>query len=214
MRKAVIFDLDGTLLNTLMDLHLSVNAALQANGLPLRTVEETRASVGNGVGNLMRRSVPGGEEHPLFEACMRDFRAHYAAHLNDHTEPYEGIEELLAALAKEGRPMAIVSNKPDSAVKELNRARFGAWIPVAIGESEGVRRKPAPDTVYEAMRALGVGKEECVYVGDSEVDIETARNCGLPCICVSWGFRGRETLVRLGAERIVDTAKELLAALA
>lgn len=210
MRKTIIFDLDGTLLNTLEDLYLSTNAALQSCGFPARTMEEVRQFVGNGVRNLMRRAVPEGEENPRFEECFRAFREHYAVHLNDHTGPYEGIMELLEKLRKMGCPAAIVSNKLDSAVKELNRSFFGELIPVAIGESEGVRRKPEPDTVYAAMGELGVSREDCIYVGDSEVDLQTAKNCRIPCVCVSWGFRGRETLESLGAERIVDTAEELL----
>lgn len=210
MTKAMIFDLDGTLLNTLEDLYLSVNAALEHFGFPLKTREEVRQSVGRGVRNLMLRSVPEGEDNPRFEDCFLEFQKHYAAHLNDHTGPYEGIMGLLETLSERGFPMAIVSNKSDYAVKELNRNVFGRLIPVAIGESEGVRRKPEPDTVYEAIRKLGVRKEDCVYVGDSEVDLQTAENCGIPCISVSWGFRGRKVLEDLGAERIVDTSDELL----
>lgn len=210
MIKAVIFDLDGTLLYTLEDLYLSVNAALRAYGFPEKTKEDVRQFVGNGVRNLMRRSVPEGEKNPRFEDCFQEFQKHYAAHLNDHTEPYDGIAELLKTLSDQGCLMAIVSNKSDYAVKELNRNIFGDRIPVAIGESEGVRRKPEPDTVYEAIRELGVLKENCIYVGDSEVDIQTAKNCKIPCILVSWGFRGRAVLERLGAEKIVDTTGELL----
>lgn len=213
MIKTVIFDLDGTLLNTLEDLYLSTNAALLSCGFPARTIDEVRQFVGNGVRNLMRRAVPQGEENPRFEECFRAFKEHYALHLNDHTGPYDGIMKLLKTLSEEGWSMAIVSNKLDSAVKELNRQMFGSLIPVAIGESEGVRRKPEPDTVYEAVRELGVRKEDCIYVGDSEVDIQTAANAGLACVLVSWGFREKEVLKSLGAELIVDTAEELLEAL-
>ncbi len=209
MIKAVIFDLDGTLLNTLEDLYLSVNAALKIYGFPPRTIEEVRQFVGNGVRNLMRRSVPDGEKNPLFEDCLLAFREHYAIHLEDHTRPYAGIMELLGKLAEQNCPMAIVSNKPDGAVRELNQRIFGFLIPVAIGESRGIRRKPEPDTVYEAARRLGVRKEDCIYVGDSEVDLETAKNCGIPCISVSWGFRERKLLESLGAVRIADTPEEL-----
>lgn len=210
MMKAVIFDLDGTLLDTLEDLYLSVNAALTQHGFPLKTREEVRQSIGNGVRNLMRRSVPEGEENPRFEECFTAFREHYAVHLNDHTAPYEGIMALLEQLKVMGCPMAIVSNKLDSAVKELNQRTFASYIPVAIGESEHVRRKPEPDTVYEAIRELGVEKEDCIYVGDSEVDLLTAQNSGIPCISVSWGFRDREVLEDLGAEYLVDSTAELL----
>lgn len=210
MKKAIIFDLDGTLLDTLEDLYLSVNAALKSFGMPEKTREDVRRSVGNGVKNLMLRSVPGGEENPLFEDCFRAFKEHYALHLNDHTGPYEGIRSLLEMLAERECPMAIVSNKLDRAVKELNHQVFGALIPVAIGESEGIRRKPEPDTVYAAIRELGVRKEDCIYVGDSEVDVATAKNSGLPCVLVFWGFRDRQVLESLGAEQIVDSAQELL----
>lgn len=213
MMKAIIFDLDGTLLDTLEDLYLSVNAALELYAFPEKTREHVRQSVGNGVRNLMRRSVPEGEDNPQFEDCFLAFQKHYSEHLNDHTEPYAGIMELLQNLSSQGYAMAIVSNKSDDAVKELNRNIFGSLIPVAIGESEGVRRKPEPDTVYEAIRELGVRKEECIYVGDSEVDLKTAKNCGIPCILVSWGFRDREVQEELGAERIVDTTEELFRAL-
>jgi phosphoglycolate phosphatase len=213
MMKTIIFDLDGTLLNTLEDLYCSVNAALDAFGFPERTIEEVRCFVGNGVRRLMHRAVPDGENNPQFEDCFLAFQRHYAAHLNDHTGPYEGIMEVLEQLSTAGHPMAIVSNKSDYAVKELNQRWFRGLIRVAIGESENVRKKPAPDTVYEAMRELQVQRETCIYVGDSEVDIETARNSGIPCVGVAWGFRGRETLERLGADEIADDPEELLAIL-
>jgi len=209
MRKTVIFDLDGTLLDTLEDLWRSVNAALEVFGCPGRTKEQVRQAVGNGVRNLMRLSMPAGEEHPDFEACFHAFQEHYAEHLNDHTGPYEGIMELLAKLREEGYTCAIVSNKSDHAVKELNRRIFGEYIATAIGECEGIRRKPAPDTVFAAMRELGADREDCIYVGDSEVDLLTAKNSGVPCIAVSWGFRDKSVLEELGAECIVDDAGEL-----
>ena len=150
MIKGVLFDLDGTLLDTLEDLYQSVNAALTACGFPERTRMEIRSFVGNGVRNLMVRSVPDGEENPKFEECFQKFREHYAAHLNDHTAPYAGIMELLAELKEKGIPTAVVSNKSDAAVKELCRETFGDLVPLAIGESERVKKKPAPDTVIEA----------------------------------------------------------------
>lgn len=209
MIKAVIFDLDGTLMDTLEDLYLGVDAALKEYDLPPRTRDDVRQFVGNGVRNLMRRAVPEGEDNPHFEDCFLAFQKYYAEHMNDHTRPYDGIRALLDRLAGRGCLMAIVSNKPDAAVKELNRNIFGSVIPVAIGESEGVRRKPEPDTVYEAIRKLGVRKEECIYVGDSEVDLQTAKNCGILCVSVSWGFRSRALLKRLGAGKIIDAPEEL-----
>lgn len=209
MKKAIIFDMDGTLLNTLEDLYQSTNAALVRYGFPERTLEEVRQFVGNGAINLMRKAVPEGEENPHFQDCLHAFKEHYGEHLNDHTGPYDGIPELLRKLSKESVPMAIVSNKPDFAVRELNEKFFGSWIRVAIGESEGIRRKPAPDTVEQAAKELGVRMEDCIYVGDSEVDLETAKNCRIPCVSVTWGFRSRELLESLGAERTAEDAEEL-----
>ncbi len=209
MIKGVLFDLDGTLLDTLEDLYQSVNAALTACGFPERTRMEIRSFVGNGVRNLMVRSVPDGEENPKFEECFQKFREHYAAHLNDHTAPYAGIMELLAELKEKGIPTAVVSNKSDAAVKELCRETFGDLVPLAIGESERVKKKPAPDTVIEAAAGIGVPLKDCVYVGDSEVDLATAENAGIPCISVSWGFRDKELLESLGAKTLLDTVAEL-----
>ena len=209
MIKGVLFDLDGTLLDTLEDLYQSVNAALAACGFPERTRMEVRSFVGNGVRNLMVRSVPDGEENPKFEECFQKFREHYAAHLNDHTAPYAGIMELLAELKEKGIPTAVVSNKSDAAVKELCRETFGDLVPLAIGESERVKKKPAPDTVIEAAAGIGVPLKDCVYVGDSEVDLATAENAGIPCISVSWGFRDKELLESLGAKTLFDTVSEL-----
>lgn len=209
MIKGVLFDLDGTLLDTLEDLYQSVNAALAACGFPERTRMEVRSFVGNGVRNLMVRSVPDGEENPKFEECFQKFREHYAAHLNDHTAPYAGIMELLAELKEKGIPTAVVSNKSDAAVKELCRETFRDLVPLAIGESERVKKKPAPDTVIEAAAGIGVPLKDCVYVGDSEVDLATAENAGIPCISVSWGFRDKELLESLGAKTLLDTVPEL-----
>lgn len=210
MRKTILFDMDGTLLDTLEDLYYSTNAALAAYGFPARTIEEVRRFVGNGLRNLMRQAVPEGEENPHFEDCMKTFKEHYGVHLDDHTGPYPGILKMLQVLAAKGYVMGVVSNKPDFAVKDLAKRYFGAHILVAIGESEKVRRKPAPDTVEQAARALGVSMEDCIYVGDSEVDLETAKNCRIPCISVSWGFRERELLEELGAKEIADTTEELV----
>ena len=209
MIKGVLFDLDGTLLDTLEDLYQSVNAALAACGFPERTRMEVRSFVGNGVRNLMVRAVPDGEENPKFEECFQKFQGHYAVHLNDHTAPYAGIMELLAELKEKGIPTAVVSNKSDAAVKELCRETFGDLVPLAIGESERVQKKPAPDTVIEAAAGIGVPLKDCVYVGDSEVDLATAENAGIPCISVSWGFRDKELLESLGAKTLLDTVAEL-----
>lgn len=192
--STIIFDLDGTLLYTLEDLADATNYALKKHGLPQRTIDEVRQFVGNGVRNLMKRAVPRGEEDPEFENIFDDFKAFYGEHCNDKTRPYDGIMELLGELKRQGYELAIVSNKLDSAVKELNKRYFEGIIDVAIGEKEGVLRKPAPDTVVTALKELNCSKETAIYVGDSDVDIQTAKNVGIPCISVLWGFRDREFL--------------------
>lgn len=211
--QTVIFDLDGTLLDTLDDLADSTNHALALHGLPERSREEIRQFVGNGVGRLLHLAVPAGTSPELEAQCLAEFRAHYLTNMEHKTAPYPGILELLDALRACGIPCAVVSNKFDGAVKGLCRRYFGDTIPVAIGESQGVARKPAPDTVLQALAELGAGTAGAVYVGDSDVDIQTARNSGLPCLSVSWGFRDRAFLTAHGAQRIVDTTAELEALL-
>ncbi len=212
MRKyeTIIFDLDGTLLNTLEDLKNSVNYALANAGMPERSLEEVRMFVGNGVRRLMELAVPGGEENPDFSGILADFKEHYKEHCNDKTAPYPHIMELLAELQKRDYKMAIVSNKFYGAVQELKKLYFEEYIPVAIGEKEGIRKKPAPDTVLEAMRELKSTKEDTVYVGDSEVDIATAENTGLDCIAVAWGFRTREEQERAGGRIFADDPLDIL----
>ena len=204
-----VFDLDGTLLDTLQDLADSTNYALAVNGLPGRTVDEVRRFVGNGVGKLIARAVPEGTPEALTAKCLSDFRAHYFLNMENKTAPYPGVMEMLDRLGKAGFHLAIVSNKFDSAVKGLCQTYFGDLIPVAIGESEGVERKPAPDTVFRALAELGVSPEGAVYIGDSDVDIQTAHNSGLPCISVSWGFRDEAFLTEHGATTIAATREEL-----
>lgn len=207
-----IFDLDGTLLDTLADLAASVNYALRQCGMPEHSVEDVRRFVGNGVRLLMERAVPQGAGNPQFDAAFATFRQHYMAHSLDTTRPYDGIPEMLAALRAKGCRTAVVSNKFMLATQELMRHFFPDTIEVAIGEheAEGIRKKPAPDTVIEALRQLGVGKENAVYIGDSDVDIQTACNCGLPCISVLWGFRDRDFLIQHGAETFISAPSELL----
>ena len=209
----VIFDLDGTLLNTLDDLAASTNAALTENSLPTHTVDEVRMFVGNGIGKLIERAVPDGRDNPKFQAVYDAFVAHYGAHSRDHTKPYDGILPMLDALAAKGVKLAIVSNKIDFAVKALSRDYFGNRMQAAIGDDPSRRRKPAPDSVLEAMRQMGVTREETVYIGDSDVDVETARNAGVACCAVSWGVRSVESLKEAGAERIAATPQALLAML-
>ena len=210
-----IFDLDGTLLDTLQDLANSVNYALRQYGLPEHSLDDVRRFVGNGVRLLMERAVPDGAQHPQFEAVFATFRQHYMEHSLDTTRPYDGIVETIRELKMRGCRLAVVSNKMMAATQELV-AHFFPEIEVAIGEHEaaGIRKKPAPDTVFEALRQLGlvVGGEtaDTVYVGDSDVDIATARNSGLPCISVLWGFRDKPFLLEHGATTFVSTPQELL----
>ena len=207
-----IFDLDGTLLDTLGDLAASVNFALRTHGMPEHSLDDVRRFVGNGVRKLMERAVPDGADNPLFDEAFATFRQHYMAHSLDTTRPYEGIPETLEALKASGCHLAVVSNKMMAATQALCSHFFPDTIEVAIGEheAEGIRKKPAPDTVVAALKALGVGKEGAVYVGDSEVDIQTARNSGLPCISVLWGFRHRDFLQQNGAETFISAPSELL----
>ena len=211
--RAVIWDLDGTLLNTLGDLAGSTNAALASCGLPARTTDEVRRFVGNGVRRLIERAVPAGTDAETVGRVYDAFVAHYGAHSRDTTRPYDGVPELLDALLARGVKLAIVSNKIDFAVKELSRAYFGERMQVAVGDAPERRIKPAPDSVLEAMRQLGVTREETVYVGDSDVDVATARNAGVTCCAVSWGFRSAESLRAAGAEHIAGSPAELLSML-
>ena len=212
MYHTYIFDLDGTLLDTLGDLAASVNFALRTHGMPEHSIDDVRRFVGNGVRKLMERAIPGGEKNPDFEATFATFRQYYMEHSLDTTRPYEGIYEMLSELKKRCCRLAVVSNKMMAATQELIRHFFPDTIEVAIGEheAEGIRKKPAPDTVQAALRQLGVGKEGAVYVGDSDVDIMTARNSGLPCISVLWGFRDRDFLLQHGAETFVSTPRDIL----
>ncbi len=211
MYNTFIFDLDGTLLNTLDDLAASVNYALRTHGMPERTLDEVRSFVGNGVRLLMERAIPEGSANPRFEETFATFRAYYMEHSLDTTRPYDGIPEMIHALKQRGCRLAVVSNKFYAATQELIR-HFFPEITVAIGEheAEGIRKKPAPDTVFEALRQLGVGKEKAVYVGDSDVDLQTAHNSGLPCISVLWGFRDHDFLLANGATIFISRPEELL----
>ena len=209
--KTFIFDLDGTLLDTLQDLANSVNHALRQYGMPEHSLDDIRRFVGNGVRLLMERAVPEGAQHPLFEEAFASFRQYYMQHSLDTTRPYDGIVETIRELKLRGCRLAVVSNKMMAATQELV-AHFFPDVEVAIGEHEaaGIRKKPAPDTVDEALRQLGVTREGAVYVGDSDVDLLTARNSGLPCISVLWGFRDREFLLAHGATTLIERPEELL----
>lgn len=207
--KTYIFDLDGTLLSTLADLAASTNYALRTHHMPERSLDEVRRFVGNGVKKLMERAIPDGLNNPLFEETFATFRQHYMQHNLDTTQPYPGIMQLLEQLKAEGKNIAVVSNKFYAATRELCRHFFGDLVPVAIGEREDIRKKPAPDTVIEALRELGVDKEGAVYIGDSDVDIMTAKNSGMPCVSVLWGFRDKEFLLEHGAITLILKPEEM-----
>ena len=212
MYNTYIFDLDGTLLDTLTDLTASCNYALRTHGMPEHSIDDVRRFVGNGVRKLMERAIPEGEANPDFEATFATFREHYMHHSLDTTKPYPAIMETLAELKARGCRLAVVSNKMMAATVELCKHFFPDTIEVAIGENEaeGICKKPAPDTVYAALRKLGVSKDDAVYVGDSDVDIQTAANSGLPCISVLWGFRDRDFLIQHGAKTFISAPSELL----
>lgn len=206
----VIFDLDGTLLDTLTDLTNSVNYALNQYGLPAHTLDRVRQMVGNGIYNLFEQAIPQGRSFEGYDDCVKVFQAHYEVHKKDFTRPFPGVMELLTESYKKGYKLAVVSNKFDLAVKQLCEEFFAPYITTAIGESKCAARKPAPDTVFEAMKELGSAADTCIYVGDSDVDIATAKNAGIPCISVTWGFRDREFLEEHGASCFADTAGEIL----
>lgn len=207
----IVFDMDGTLLDTLEDLADAVNFALRETGMDERSLEEIRRFVGNGVRTLMERAVAGGAEHPLFERAFALFRERYAEHSADKTKPYEGILPLLRELKERGYALAVVSNKVDAAVKELVPRYFGSLLDVAVGEREGMPRKPAPDGVFAALEELGKGAETALFVGDSEVDAQTAKNAGLPLVAVLWGFRDEACLRAEGATLFARHPRDILA---
>lgn len=210
--KAVIFDMDGTILDTLDDLWGSVNHALALHQMPARPRKEVRRHLGNGMENLIRQSVPAGTPDAVCLQVLADFKAHYAEHCHDKTRPYPGISDLIARLRARGLRCAVVSNKGDFAVQQLVERYFPKDFDMAAGERAGIRRKPAPDVVNAVLDRWGLAADECVYVGDSEVDIQTARNVGCACVVVDWGFRDRDFLVDSGATCIVSSPDELLEA--
>ena len=211
MKKAVIFDLDGTLLNTLDDLADSTNYALSRFGYPARTIEEVRQFVGNGVAKLIERAIPEGKNNPNFEKCLAIFKENYAQNMYNKTAPYNGIIEMLSNLKSKGIKIAVVSNKFDLAVKELCKKYFEGFIDFAAGENEaqGIKKKPAPDTVISVLNEFNFAPEDAVYVGDSDVDIMTAKNSKMPCISVTWGFRDEKFLLENGATILINAPSEI-----
>ena len=210
MIKTVIFDLDGTLLDTLCDLHLAVNYALMTLGFSTRSKEEVRAFVGNGAAVLIARAAPAGCDEETRAKLLSLFHEYYEAHSLDHTEPYPGVIELLEELKRRGVACALVSNKPHYAVVELCERFFGDQLFPVLGQSNRLPRKPAPDMLLEALKTLQCTAEDCVYVGDSEVDVQCAQNAGLSCICVTWGFREKEQLQHAGATLLCGDTQQLL----
>ena len=207
--QLAIFDLDGTLLNTLEDLADSTNYIMRQFGYPERTLAEVRSFVGNGIWKLLERSAPKGTSSEEIDRMFELFKEHYGAHCADKTKPYDGVMELLASLKKKGVRLAVVSNKADYAVKALCEQYFPGYFDEAVGERIGIVRKPAPDTVNEVLKNLQMEKAQAVYIGDSEVDVQTARNAEMDCIAVDWGFRDKEVLEEAGAETSVSTPAEL-----
>lgn len=212
MYNTIIFDLDGTLLNTIDDLADSVNYVLNKYGWQQHTVAQVQSHVGNGIRNLMERSVPNGSNNPQFEEAFRDFREYYQEHCQVKTDAYPGVMDLLKELHNQGYKMAIVSNKAHKAVIELSKIYFQDYIDVAIGENEatGIKKKPAADMVNLALERLDSDKAEAIYVGDSEVDKATADNSGMECVLCKWGFREPEVLQELKPKAIIEKPKDLL----
>lgn len=204
-----VFDLDGTILDTLGDLAASLNFALAENGLPARTKDEVRMFVGNGIRLLIERGVPSGTPVSVTDRVHSDFTAHYSRHCADTTKPYDGIKELIYALRAAGCKTAVVSNKADYAVQSLCRDYFPSMLDAAVGERANVRKKPEPDSVNEVLRELSVNRADAVYIGDSDVDIRTAANAGMDGIFVGWGFRGEKFLKEHGAAVIVKKPSEI-----
>lgn len=209
--NTVLFDLDGTLLNTLEDLADSINAVMAREGYPQRTNEEVMTFIGDGAKLLLTRSLPPGASETEILRCLSLFRTIYAENIQNKTRPYEGIPALLKKLKEMGIKTGVVSNKPDEATKEVCRLYFQGIIGAAIGDNIDRKKKPEPDNIYEAMKQLGAEKEKTIYIGDSDTDILTAKNAGIDGVGVTWGYRSRETLEKAGAGQIIDTPDQLIA---
>ena len=208
--EAIIFDLDGTLTDTLGDLANSVNFAMREFGFPERTIEEVKSLVGNGVRRLIYSSVPENTDEKTAEECLSVFKEYYKNNSLVETKPYDGIILMLENLKKQGIKTAVVTNKMQEAAVDIVRIFFGNLIDITLGQIDGVSQKPQPDGIYHVLERLGVSKEKSVYVGDSEVDCVTAKNAGIPCIGVTWGFRDKSVLVENGADFIADTPEEVI----
>ena len=207
--QAVLFDMDGTVLDTLDDLCDSINHSLAEFSLPQVSREHVRQCLGNGAAFLVSHSIPADCSPDLEADVLAFYKPWYDAHCLIKTAPYEGILPMMQSLKEHGLRLAIISNKPDRAVQELSDAFFPGLLELSVGESPSVRRKPAPDTVLTAASQIGLSVDQCVYVGDSEVDLQTARNAGMDCISVTWGFRDEAQLIEAGASNLVRTPQEL-----
>jgi len=212
IKKVVIFDLDGTLLNTLQDLTDSTNYALSVLNFPSHSIDKIRSFVGNGVSKLIELSIPNGLENENYEKCLEIFKKHYSQNMYNKTKPYDGIIEMLVELKKLGFKTAVVSNKFDYAVKKLCKKYFHNLTDMCVGENEknGIKKKPSPEAVFSVVKAFGVNMQDCIYVGDSEVDIQTSKNAGIDFIGVSWGFKDKEFLKNNGAVNIIDYPLEII----
>ena len=208
---AILFDYDGTVADSIADIAYAANRALRLAGLPEREEAEYRSFAGSGAGVLLRRAAPAGTDGETLRALYDDYVAYYAEHANDRSRPYDGVPEMLSALKEAGRKLAVISNKPDAAVQPGVKRFFAPWLDLAVGEKPGVRRKPWPDMLEAAAAELGVALPRCLYVGDTEVDLETARAANIDCAAVTWGFRTREQLVDAGASLLFNTPAELTA---
>lgn len=209
-RDTIIFDLDGTLLNTLDDLHACFNYAISVYGYPKRSLDEIRNFVGNGIKKAIERALPDNVSDEERGKIVDFFREYYKEHMFEHTKPYNGITKMLDSLKRHGYKLAVVSNKYDIAVKGLVKKYFGDYISIAVGEGEGINKKPEPDGVHKAIKELNSSLETSVYIGDSDVDIETADNAGIPCINVLWGFRDKEFLKAHGAKFFAEEPDDIL----
>ena len=209
-KKLYIFDLDGTILDTLEDLATSVNYALKVFDFPPLSNNEIADRTGNGVQRLVESSVPSTADRKTTLAVLDVFKQHYFYHCADHTRPYDGIKDVICEIRRQGAKCAVVSNKMDSAVQELAKDYFDGLFDFVAGQKDGVRKKPYPDTVLLALETLGVDKKDALYIGDSEVDIATAKNADMQCLSVDWGFRDRQVLVKSGATQIISNPADIL----
>ena len=209
MKNIVIFDMDGTILNSLGDLTAALNYVLALHGYPARSEQQACDALGKGVAYFLKHNIPEPVDDKTLEQYVKEFKEYYPANMYNTTAPYGGILNLLATLKARGCKLGVISNKFDAAVKGLCDKYFNGIFDAAVGETAGVKRKPAPDSVFKVLEQLGADKKQAVYVGDSEVDYQTAVNAGLPCISVTWGFRNKEYLKAIGANNFADTPRQV-----